>query len=285
MQVFPLSLVIHASMDDLAFECPDLDSFDHDNSFDDIRVDFSTVDSNNSFINYNQSFATTSKYNTDYNKFMRENVRVMRSLHLDPFTAHEVPDQLVFQFSKMWDPYTGIRTNDDPYGALWFNVATLTYHFWLNRYTHLWVRESDEHDGYYEGYYDDGVGAGDQFYITGRGEHPEWYLFRLPLPNYYLTDDHNEQIITMGPRLTDSEIININTKLHSKHGINIYNRLFYRNPPNLVQLKQLYDMAISKTPNLTIFGNVLSCDNPSPEQINDAYNIINRIAVDKIKNM
>ena len=55
----------------------------------------------------------------------------------------------------------------------------------------LWHNETDEGEngGFWQGYYGNAVGAGEKFLVPGRGIHPEWYLFRLPIIDCYLTNN------------------------------------------------------------------------------------------------
>src|SRR5437764_8441148 len=87
----------------------------------------------------------------------------------DPITFCELTKVNAFAFSNMWDPLTGCRKNDDPFGPLYFNPMNLLQHIYYSRLKSLWIEESDEEAGLYEGYYGEGVGAGEDFEIIGRG--------------------------------------------------------------------------------------------------------------------
>ncbi len=149
-------------------------------------------------------------------------------------------------------------------------------HFHNKRLNKLWNNPIDENGGFYQGYYDDGVGAGEEFFVKGRGYHPEWYLFRLPIIDCYLTKNHNKQIITFGPKLTDEEINEID-RLASLRPTS-YGTLFGHHRPSLSEMKRLYDIAISKTPRCDV-------DGMSSEEKIMMYNKINRQAVDSLVSM
>ena len=203
-----------------------------------------------------------SLYNINYAHKTVEYYKNLRKVKIDPITDKIVTDDCCFKFYDQWDPYTGERKGADPYGPLYFDPDTLIKYFYSNRLRKLWVDPIDEATGYYQGYYDDGVGGGEDFLIEGRGHHPEWYLFRLPIIDCYLTTDHKDQVITFGPKLTDEEIMNIEKEAEKNPGNYIKN---YGKPrPQLSLLKHYYDEAIKK--HSTKEGNT-----------------INTIAVEKLK--
>jgi hypothetical protein len=169
-----------------------------------------------------------------FNKTTTEYYKIMRELHLDPITCDKVPDDLAFKFEYMWDPITGERTEKDPHGALYFNVKNIIKNFYYNRLRMLWT-DGDE----YQGYYGDGVGAGEEL-TNGRGNNTHLHLFRLPIIDCYLTKDFNLSIITMGPKLTNEEIDSIQK---------IYNKVSDKNKKInlLTTIKTLYEQAIKVT--------------------------------------
>ena len=223
----------------------------------------------------------THGYTIVYDKQTMETYRVMRKLKIDPFTACEI-NKYAFEFPYMWDPYTGSILDKDPNGPLCFDPDTLIKYFYCHRLDNLWVNPKDElsygnngnngNNGYYEGYYGDGVGAGEEFYIKSRGNHPERYLFRLPILDCYLTKDHNNQIVTFGPKLSNEDVKLIDT-LANNMG-NSYRSLYNCHRPSLSDIKRWYDIAISQTPEvyLTQFSS-------SEEDRAKA----NRYAVDKLR--
>ena len=177
-----------------------------------------------------------------------------------------------FAFPWQWDPYTGDRLELDPYGPLYFDVDQLIRYFWENRLEHLFVQPSDEQGGFYAGYHAEGVGAGENFSIPGRGDFPEWYAFRLPIIDAYLTKDHSRQIPTMGPKLTNEEIKEIYEK---SVGLgNRYMHIHRLKRPNLIEMKRLYDLAINPRP-------PVPADLPQDDDSVQEYRTrINREAVD-----
>ena len=212
----------------------------------------------------------------EYDKTTIEKYRVFRLRKMDPIAYIETEDDYAFQFKYIWDPYTGERKNTfDQYGPLFFDPDILIKHYFTKILSKLWVQPSDEKGGFYEGYYDDGAGAGEDFFVAGRGHHPEWYLFRLPIIDCYLTKDHNKQYITFGPKLTDDEVLEIDM-LANKRPDN-FKQLFGHSRPSLVQMKILYDQAISKTPTI---ANSENQNNSDDLQI--SYNLANRQAIDKL---
>ena len=109
---------------------------------------------------------------------------------------------------------------------------------------------SDNETNLCEGTYGDGLGNGPDFNIKSRGSHPEWYLFRIPDIDTYLPKDHNLQIPTMTPILTNDELFEIYTKA-LEYKDNYYKR-FKKQRPNLMIMKQLYDIAINPTPDILL---------------------------------
>lgn len=189
------------------------------------------------------------KYNTDTMVYYR----TMRTRKADIITQDDLSDERFgFPFPWQWNPYSGDRLIDrstglpvkDPYGPLLFDVHHLIRYFYLKRLDNLYVSNGPE----YEGYYGDGVGASENFEIKSRGAFPEWYIFRIPVMDCYLTDDHNRSFPTMGPKLTDEEINEIYQK--AKISPHRYTTFYRHNLPNLVEMKRQYDIAINPEPEL-----------------------------------
>jgi len=218
----------------------------------------------------------------EYDHATKEKYRVLRNTRMDPITYTVLDEEHAFKFPYKWDPYTGERMGRDETGPLYFDPDILIKHFHTKRLDKLWIQPSDEQNGYFAGHYDDAVGLGDDFYVAGRGSHPEWYLFRLPILDCYLTKDHNKQFITFGPKLTDEEVMEIE-RLASLRPTN-YKQLFRHTRPNLILMKQLYDNAISRTPKLTFMGidNIKSVPKSERQEL---YNRENRICVDHLNKM
>lgn len=177
-----------------------------------------------------------------YDKTTTETYRVMRQQHLDPITHEKVPLNLEFKFEYMWDPITGERLEKDPNGSFYFNCKDLVKNFYYNRLRMLWV-EGDIIDGIkYEGYYGDGVRAGEDLIVPSRGISKHMHTFRLPIIDCYLEKDFDFALITMGPLLNNEEIDSIQDTLdkyykNKKRKFNINLRVMY----------DLYNKAINKS--------------------------------------
>lgn len=203
----------------------------------DIFVDFTkcSISSNNFNLNDNIQLI-----NYAFDKTTTETYRVMRELKLDPIDHDKVSLNLQFKFEYMWDPITGDRLGKDPYGPFYFNVFSLAKNFYYNRLRMLWV-EGDIIDGIkYEGYYGDGMKSGEDLYVPSRGISKHMHLFRLPIIDCYLPKDFNYSIITMGPKLTDDEINQIQGTLN-----NYYKTHNKKNKINLCKIRDLYNIAIN----------------------------------------
>lgn len=223
-------------------------------------------------------------YTTDYNKHTTEFYRNMREKKYN-IISHDSFDcnvNQIFQFPSMWDPYTGERTEMDPHGPLYFHPDELIHFFYKRRLKMLWHEPKDENGGFFQGYYCDAVGSGEEINIPGRGIYPELYLFRLPIDDCYLPPDSDLSVITMGPKLTDQEVLYID-ELAEKYHKNNYQNCYRKKRPSLVEMKKLYDTAISKNPDLTKYGVNLSQMND--EQIIELKNRANREAVDSLIKM
>jgi hypothetical protein len=174
----------------------------------------------------------------NFDKTTKQYYKIMRELHLDPITYDKVPDDLAFKFEYMWDPLTGERTQKDPNGPLYFNVKNLIKNFYYNRLRMLWIDGDIVNGLQYQGYYGDGVGAGEEL-INGRGANPHLHLFRLPIIDCYIPKDFNTSIITMGAKLTNEEINSIQE---------IYNKFDKKNKKSntLIIMKNLYEASIKQ---------------------------------------
>lgn len=248
---------------------------------DDFDIDFSEISNELEQINFHKHELTL-----EYDMATKEKYRVMRKIKLDPIAYHEISDEFAFKFPYKWDPYTGERTVVDPDGPLFFDPDILIKHFHTKRLDKLWGGPIDDvQTGYFSGYYDDAVGIGNEFNCIGRGLRPEWYLFRLPIIDCYLTVDHNKQFITLGPKLTDEEIDNID-KLAKLRPDN-YIKLFGCHRPSLKLIKQLYDNAISKAPSISLqgFGKniVLGTEYNENQMTVESYGHLNRKYVEMLK--
>lgn len=242
---------------------------------DDDFVDFSDIPDNAPVI--------TNLYEKNgqfYNEETTEFYRVMRERKSSVITQDDMnfSHDKAFAFPYQWDPYTGERsTQCDPYGPLYFHPDDLIYYFYINRLKKLWVDPVDENAGYFQGFYGDLVGIGDLMDIKGRGTYTELYIFRLPIHNCYLPKDHDLSVITMGPKLTDSEIEQINYLATTYYKDN-YRKLHKKERPSLKQMKYLYDQAISKTPYIT-------SGKYGKKELEEIRNKMNREAVEKLKSL
>lgn len=204
-------------------------------------MDCELIDFNNVNMHHNN---VVDEYNK-YEKLTRETYRTMRELKLDPITHEKVPEDLQFKFEYMWDPITGERLGKDKYGPLYFNVINLAKNFYYNRLRLLWTEGEIENGIRYEGYYGDGVEAGQDLFINGRGDHKHMHLFRLPIIDCYLPEKFSMSIITMGPLLNNDEIKEIQDKIdayYKKQKKPIKKIQF-----NLCYMKECYDFAIRKS--------------------------------------
>jgi len=245
----------------------------------DILVDFRSIQQENIG---EKKLVSQNKYsNFDFDDTTCLYYKSHRIQKTDPITFDDLMDTNAFKFYNMWDPYTGKRIEVDPYGPIYLNPITLLHHFYQYRLNNLWIDQSDEADGVYTGYYGDGVGAGEDFEVIGRGIYPEKYLFRLPIPNCYLKKKHDMSLITMGPKLTDDEISHIDNLItkYWKHDM-LYKKI-YNKIGSLKNLKYYYDIAISKNPtkmDLCNFNNKIV-----NEIMSNPNEYLNRKAVDIIK--
>ena len=182
--------------------------------------------------------------------------RDFRDKNIDPILLEELPvegyeNKKYFKFKFKWNPYTGERGEIDTNGYLAFDPDTLIHFFYSNRTNYLWETSNND----YTGYYGDAVGNGPNFEIIGRGKHPDWNLFRLPIVDCYLIKDHCYQSVTMGPLLEEREIKEID-KLAKKYKSNYKNK-FNMKRPSLHKLYQLYQEAINPNPDIGIPDNVI----------------------------
>lgn len=171
-----------------------------------------------------------------YNETM-EYYKACRIRHMDPIIQKDIDSTQSYKYYYEWDPYNGQICGIDSDGPLAFHPDTLIKYFYTNRLNDLWVPPSHE----YEGYYDMAVGSGSDICVNGIC--PEKYLFRLPIHDCYLRQDHNFSLVTMGPRLSDNDIREIvkMTEYDSDYYFNNYGS----SRPDLCLMKKLYDEAIN----------------------------------------
>jgi hypothetical protein len=262
----------------------DIEFLDSDDEFAQFDSSFNNILEFTSEINNNEEHIDIlsqeeSKYLHDgkpieYDDYTQVHLVALRICKYDPISFCEVNYNKAFIFPYKWDPYTGERLEKDPYGPIYFDPNMLANYFYTNRLRELWHNSIDDDSGLYEGYYGNALGAGEEFHVVGRGSHPEWYVFSLPLSECYLTKDHNSQIVTFGPKLTDEEVMKINNLINKSE----YKKQFHLRPPNLVEIKKQYDIAINKDP-------YFNKDNLTKEEIETKRNLINMTAVNNLKKM
>lgn len=244
--------------------------------FDDMMVDFTQcVEIKQKKSLYDKDYDTTT---TKFYRTLRENKTNVIMLDTDNF----YPDKS-FCFKQQWDPYTGIRTGDDPYGGLYFHPDDLIRYFYLKRLNKLWTFQEDLNTGFY----DNGVGAGESMSIVGRGNFSEAYLFRLPIHDCYLEKNCDLSLITMGPKLTNEELEEIDT-LAEKYYKNNYKLKYNKMRPSLKLMKALYDQAISKEPDLSkLIIEYKDSDDVvvSDSELKSLRDKANRLAVDALRKM
>jgi hypothetical protein len=236
-------------------------NFDEDNTSENIQ---------NNIKQYGEEY---DKKTNEFYKRLREtktNALMYDTYNFDPNTA--------FKFPYSWDPYTGERMEEDPFGPLYFHPDDLIYFFYINRLNLLWTEPSDEVSGFYQGYYGDGVGSGENIYIHGRGNCSELYLFRLPIVDCYISPDADLSLITMGPKLTEIELAEIDRLANTYHGNN-YFKCYGKHRPSLVKMKKIYDESINENPDIFEFKKM--CKNNMSDK---EYKIsVNRRYVDLLK--
>jgi hypothetical protein len=207
----------------------------------DFLLDFSNIEQKNigvAEVNYKK------RYERDYGETTCGRYRSHRINKTDPITFENIDVNSAFKFPYIWNSLTGERLGTDPYGPLYFNPLTLLQYFYSTRLNSLWI---DSGDGY-EGYYGDAMGAGEDIEIPCRGIYPERYVFRLPIQDCYLKKDHNLSIVTMGPKLIDREICELDRLLEKHWSRNPLYCKIYPKIGSLFKMKCYYDVSVSKEP-------------------------------------
>jgi hypothetical protein len=218
-----------------------------------LYMDFS-IDSNDliNFDDISTEQCTITTYEKDYDNTTMEKYKKMRTMKICPILDEPIDDNLAFKVENMWDPIIGeFLDKKDPFGALYFSPIELTKYFYLNRLNYLWTEEVDEGEngGYYEGIPGDGIGAGENFHIHGRGEHPEFFLWRLPINDCYLEKGLSKSIPIKGAKLSRNDIVNIYNKC-LKYPKEVWKKTFSI-IPNLVNIYDYYMEAINQNPDIT----------------------------------
>ena len=225
----------------------------------------------------------------EYDNMTIEYYRSLRERKMDPVTLEVVSPETGFEFPFEWDPYTGERRDiKDPYGSFWFDPHSLCYLIYKNKLRMLWKSETDEAGGMFQGYYDACVGAGDDMKIVSRGSYIECYPFRLPVIDCYIPNDADHSIITMGPKLTNSEIRKIDELVKLKGHMSYLSKFNFNKKgkiPELTKIKFYYDQAISKEPDISEYVSEHDMSTISKSTLEELRNRANRVAVDRLKVM
>lgn len=232
-----------------------------------------------------QKESEVKKYQSEYDSTTTLYYKAHRIQKTDPITYDQLTDENGFKFQDMWDPYTGNRTGIDPWGPLYFNPVTILNNIYGQKLKGLWVEQSEEADGVYEGYFGENLGSGEDLEIIGRNIYPERHIFRLPIANCYLKPSHSMSIVTMGPKLTNKEIREIDRLLvkHWSHD-KIFKKV-YKKIGSLYRLKCLYDVAICKNPSKYDLSNIELKGKQYAQTQEDPDTYLNRTAVEAIKRM
>lgn len=267
----------------------DLDvSLDLDVNLSDDLIDFSQVDTDieiktdNKYIHKKEtiSYVLENGYPIQYDKQTTGYYCAIRKTKVDPILEVDVDEKFAFKFKYQWDPYTGVRTIVDPHGPLYFDPDSIIRYFYSVRLNNLWNPPVGE----YEGYYGDAVGNGPDFHIKGRGTFPDYNIFRLPIIDCYLTNDHNKQFVTLGPILTEDEIKEIASLANKKdsiRGTDSYRVCFQKSRPDLLLMKKLWDIATNPTPYIP----GLDVSSMSQQELAIIYDKTNKEAVNSLRKM
>jgi hypothetical protein len=201
-----------------------------------------------------------------FDKMTTETYIVKRRLQRCALVDKEIPFGCKFSFKYMWNPLNGERCGIDKIGPLYFNVIELYNYYFTNRYNGLWTPSSYDPilKQSYEGYYGDLVGSGKDIKINSRGFHPDKYLFRLPIHDCYLYEDHNHSVVTMGPLLTNDEIIEIDKIILN---LSPQYKQLVKSYITLSALKAMYDNALDENPDVSKLTTWVNNNNNSNNQL------------------
>lgn len=217
------------------------------------------------FVDFSETSEKIKPTIEDYDDTTTEKYRTMRLYKMDPIMNEEIPEDLIFEFKCKWDPITGNREENDEMGSLCFNAWNLYQYYYQNRFNGIWYPPKEQ----FQGYYGDLLGCGPDMVVNGK-PCSEKYLYRLPIIDCYLKKSHNHSIITVGPKLTNEEIDNIDKIISNLR----------KNKPTLKTLKEYYDQALNSTPDISELKNNNS--NLTDRELKEKYN---RMYVDKLVNM
>jgi len=185
---------------------------------------------------YNKVLKITNNYIKKNNKFFYINNRINKECPLSFDTIENG-----YSFENIWNPFTGEFINiKDPFGPLICDPDYLIYYFYSNRLKYIYTPGSFNSTGYLG----DAIGKYPEFNIPGRGNHPEWYLFRLPINDCYI-DTKCIKYVTMGPVLSKEQILEIYNLAKNN---NTYFDKFNNNLPDIPKLYDLYHKVIYECP-------------------------------------
>ncbi len=181
--------------------------------------------------------------------------KLMRLQKIDPIDGTNIDEDTCFKYNYIWDSFTGDLLYDnetlveDPFGPLCFSPCNIVKTIYYRRLDNIWVKTNNNNDYDNDYYYGDNVGIGNNFEITGRGIYKERHLFRLPVVDCYLPKNHNAMMVTMGPLLTNDDVLLIDN-LITRHWIEIDQEInkIYEKIKSLVNLKKIYELIINSDP-------------------------------------
>ena len=215
--------------------------------------------------------------------------REFRNNHQDPVTYQEMKNKKSFKFKYVWDCYTGERIGVDPYGPLYLSPVTILRTILSKILLGLWT----EIEGCMP-MYGENIGVSKKFNNTSRGPQPEKYVFRIPIQDCYLhrgSDKRGKSVHTLGPELTDDELLEINNLIGKYWSDDPYIADLPKSALKILELRKLYDVAIDPKPTNDIEALPLclrdrylrTFTNGTIDIDHNEY--INRIAVEEIKKM
>jgi hypothetical protein len=236
------------------------------------------------------------KYLQTYDQKTTQYYKAHRIRLIDPFDSTQLTESNAFIFPHIWNPYTGEIIGIDPFGPLYFSPVNLILAIYAKRLFNLWIEPSNERGGYFQGYYGDNVGIGDKFNIPGKGMMIERNIFRLPMIDCYLPNLKNDSKnicnnsmsrITMGPLLTDENILMIDNLIKNYWESDPMIKRVYREIKSLKNLKNIYDIAIHPTPLELdhMYLKSLGLNVDTAHNHSDPNQFINRGAVDILRRM
>ncbi len=190
------------------------------------------------------------KYINDYDDNTTNLYYNRRIKKLNTLSGDKIKKKYIFKFYYKWDPFNGIRLDKDEIGPLYFDALELYEFYFVNRFRELWIKESIDN---IPPYYGEIVGSGISMKKKGNKTHK--YLYRLPIIDCYLPNIKNNNIstkmysyITFGPLLTKKEIEHIDKIVLLEKSD--------RTP--LSRLKELYDGALDKNPDISKYKEIHS---------------------------